>query len=94
MKLSREKINRLSTIITDYMRKNPQVDLLENDSTIRLEVVKIMTRILEWDEIIDKKVKEKIGSQKKTVHEGSPEWVVLYQNYYSEELKSYSKYKK
>lgn len=94
MKLSREKINRLSTIITDYMRKNPQIDLLENNNTIRLEVVKIMTRILEWDEIIDKKVKEKIGSQKKIVHEGSPEWAVLYQNYYSEELRNYGKYKK
>jgi len=94
MKLSREKINRISTLVTDHLQKNEHTDLLENNSTIRLEVVKIITRILEWDEVVDKKVKDKIASQKRTIHEGSPEWLVLYQNYYTDELKSYGKYKK
>lgn len=94
MKLSRAKINRLGTIISESFKNNPNIKALDNISNIRLEIIKIITHILEWEENIDRKVREKINSQKKSIHEGTPEWTVLYRNYYLEELQSYSKYRK
>ncbi len=94
MKLSREKINRLASLIIKHLELSKKVNLLEDKNTIRLEIIKIITRILEWEVKIDKQVKEKISKQKKTIHEGTPEWNVLYRNYYQEELINYGKYKK
>lgn len=94
MKLSREKINRIAILIIKHLENCPNVNLLENSNHIRLEISKIITKILEWEMQIDKLAKEKIAKQKKSIHEGTPEWNVLYKNYYQEELINHSKYKR
>ncbi|OGF58718.1 MAG: hypothetical protein A2Y62_13085 [Candidatus Fischerbacteria bacterium RBG_13_37_8] len=94
MKLSREKINRLSSLIAKSLENNENVQLLEDSNIIRLELMKLLMQLLEWDKNLDLKIKEKISQQKKVIHEGSPEWMILYKNYYQEELKNYGKYKK
>ncbi len=94
MKLSRAKINRIATLIADSFKDNSNIEQLESTYNIRLEIIKIITHILEWEESIDKKVREKIISQKRTIHEGTPEWTVLYRNYYLEELQNYGKFRK
>jgi hypothetical protein len=87
MRLSREKIVRLSHRIIDHLVSSDDVDFIEDRDTIRQEIVNILQALLKDEERVDAEVRRKIGSQKKEIPEGSAEWDVLYRKYYSEELK-------
>ena len=87
MRLSREKIMKVSQVVTDELVNMDEVNFIEDRNTIRLEVVKILQDLLKEEEKIDTGVKEKIASQKKEIPEGSAEYDILYRKYYSEELK-------
>jgi hypothetical protein len=87
MKLSREKILRVSHIVTDVLVANEQVEFVEDRATIRQSVVDIVTSLLKEEEQVDTQVRQKIGSQKKEIVEGSEEWDVLYRRYYAEEMR-------
>jgi hypothetical protein len=87
MRLSREKINRLSHLVTEELVKLDDVEFIEDRNTIRLEIVKIINEELKKEEAIDKEAKRKIESMKKSVPEGSLEWEILYRKYYTEEVK-------
>ena len=87
MRLTREKVNRLSHLITEELVKMDNVEFIEDRNTIRLEVVKIINEELKREEAIDKEAKRKIESMKKSVPEGSLEWEILYRKYYTEEVK-------
>ena len=87
MRLSREKIVRLSHRVVDFLVANAAVDFVEDRDTIRLEIVNIFTSLLKQEEQVDTEVRAKIASQKKEILEGSEEWDILYRRYYSEALK-------
>ena len=87
MRLSREKIIRLSHVIIDELVRRDEVIFVEDRNTIRLEIVKIINEELKREEDLDREARKKIESQKKTVPEGSPEWDILYRKYYAEEIK-------
>ena len=87
MRLSREKIVRLSHRVVDFLVANPAVDFVEDRDTIRQEIVNIFTSLLKQEEQVDTEVRAKIASQKKEILEGSEEWDILYRRYYSEALK-------
>jgi len=87
MRLSREKIVRLSHLITEQLVASDEVDFIEDRDTIRQETVQIIQALLRDEERVDADVRRKIGSQKKDIPEGSAEWDVLYRKYYAEELK-------
>ncbi|HJY87187.1 MAG TPA: DUF507 family protein [Candidatus Acidoferrales bacterium] len=87
MRLSREKIVRLSHVVTDVLVASDDVQFIEDRDTIRREIVQILQTILKEEEHVDAEVRRKIGSQKKEILEGSEEWDILYRKYYSEELK-------
>src|SRR5579863_8061622 len=87
MRLSREKIVRLSHRVVDFLVANPAVDFVEDRDTIRQEIVNIFTSLLKQEEQVDTEVRAKIASQKKEILEGSEEWDILYRRYYSESLK-------
>jgi hypothetical protein len=87
MRLSREKIVRLSHVITDELVKRDEVEFVEDRNTIRLEIVKIINEELKREEDLDRAARKKIESQKKSVPEGSLEWDILYHKYYAEEIK-------
>ncbi len=87
MRLSREKIVRLSHLVTDVLVASDDVQFIEDRDTIRREIVQILQAILKEEEHVDAEVRRKIGSQKKEILEGSEEWDILYRKYYSEELK-------
>ncbi len=87
MRLSREKIVRLSHAITDVLVASDDVQFIEDRHTIRQEVVQILQAMLKDEEHVDAEVRRKIGSQKKEILEGSEEWDILYRKYYNEELK-------
>jgi uncharacterized protein len=87
MRLSREKINRLSHLVTEELVQLDDVEFVEDRNTIRLEIVKIVNEELKKEEAIDQEAKRKIQSMKKSVPEGSLEWEILYRKYYTEEVK-------
>jgi hypothetical protein len=87
MRLSREKINKLSHVITDELVKTEDIEFIEDRNTIRLEVVKILNEELKKEEELDREARKKIESQKRSVPEGSVEWEILYKKYYAEEIR-------
>ena len=87
MRLSREKLVRLSHIVTDLLVASEDVEFVEDRATIRQNVVDILTALLKEEEQVDAQARQKIGSQKKEILEGSEEWDVLYRRYYAEELR-------
>lgn len=87
MRLSREKVVRLSHRITDHLVCSEDVEFVEDRDTIRQEIVQILQTCLREEERVDAAVRLKISSQKKEIPEGSAEWDVLYRKYYAEQLK-------
>ncbi len=87
MRLSREKIVRLSHAVTSLLVNNDDVQFVEDRDTIRQQIVTLLQNALKEEEHVDAEVRKKIGSQKKEILEGSEEWDILYRKYYSEELK-------
>jgi hypothetical protein len=87
MRLSREKIVRLSHQITRLLVDDSQVDFVEDRDTIRQGIVQILQSLLKQEEQVDAEVRRKIASQKREILEGSEEWDILYRKYYGEGLK-------
>jgi hypothetical protein len=87
MRLSREKIIRLSHIITDVLVASNEVEFIEDRDTIRQKIVQILQELLKEEEALDAEIRKKISSQKKTILEGSEEWELLYRKYYAEEMR-------
>jgi uncharacterized protein len=87
MRISREKIVRLSHQITDVLVNSDEVEFVDDRDTIRQQVVLILTATLRDEEKVDMEVRKRITSQKKEILEGSEEWDVLYRKYYVDELR-------
>ena len=88
MKLSRDKITDISHKIVDALRKTRELRLKQKDmNAIRLEIVRVMTEILQAEDKVDRAARQKIRSQKREIPEGTEEWDLLHRRYYTEELK-------
>ena len=85
MKLSREKILRLSHLILDFIEDDEAIDYFVEPQQLRGEILRIIEGEMRTDEAIDALVRRKIETQKRTILEGSDEWEVLYRKYYEEE---------
>ena len=87
MRLSREKTNRLSHVITDLLVASQDVVFVEDRDTIRQSIIQTLQTLLKEEEHVEEEVRKKIGSQKREILEGTEEWEVLYRRYYSEEMR-------
>jgi hypothetical protein len=87
MRISREKIVRLSHQITDVLVASDEVEFIDDRDTIRQQVVQILTAMVKDEEKIELEVTKRITSQKKEILEGSEEWDVLHKKYYADELR-------
>ena len=87
MKLSRDKINDLSHKVVTGLRKSRDFRLKRDPNDVRLELVKVMTELLQVEEKVDRAARTKIRSQKREITEGTEEWDLLHRRYYAEELK-------
>lgn len=87
MRLSREKIVKLSHQITEVLVSSDEVDFIDDRDTIRQQIVQILTAVLRDEEKIELEVRKRITSQKKEILEGSEEWDVLHKKYYQDELR-------
>jgi hypothetical protein len=87
MKLSRDKVNDISHKIVAALRKSREFRLKRDPNDVRLELVKVMTELLQTEEKVDRVARTKIRSQKRDIAEGTEEWDLLHKRYYAEELK-------
>ena len=88
MKLSRDKVTDISHKIVEMLRKSRELRLRNKDTnSVRLEIVRVMTDLLQAEDKVDRTARQKIRSQKREVPEGTEEWELLHRRYYSEELK-------
>ena len=87
MRLTREKIVRISHQLVDLLVQSNEVEFIEDRDTIRQHMVQTMTNVLKEEERVEVEVRRRITSQKKEILEGSEEWDVLFRKYYSEELR-------
>jgi hypothetical protein len=87
MKLSRDKINDLSHKVVAAIRKSRDFRLKRDPNDVRLELVKIITELLQTEEKVDRAARTKIRTQKREISEGTEEWDLLHRRYYAEELK-------
>lgn len=87
MRLTREKLVRISHQIIDLLVQSNEVEFVEDRDTIRQHMVQTMTNVLKEEEKVEQEVRKRITSQKKEILEGSEEWDVLFRKYYSDELR-------
>jgi len=87
MRLTREKIVRISHQVTDLLVQSNEVEFIEDRDTIRQHIVQTITSVLHEEEKVEVEVRKRISSQKKEILEGSEEWDLLFRRYYSEELR-------
>src|SRR6201987_3029794 len=87
MRLTREKIVRISHQLVDLLVQSNEVEFIEDRDTIRQHMVQTMTNVLREEEKVEVEVRKRITSQKKEILEGSEEWDVLFRKYYSDELR-------
>ena len=85
MKLSREKVIRLSHLIFNQLNQDEEVEFYADPQEIRQQIFRMISDEMKADEAIDALVRRKIESQKRVIVEGSDEWDVLYRKYYEEE---------
>ena len=91
MKLSREKVLKLSHLILHALNNDDNVEFFADVQEIRGEIVHMIESELKTDEAIDAVVRRKIETQKRTIIEGSDEWEVLYRKYYEDEVTRHRK---
>ena len=91
MKLSREKILRLSHLILSHLDQDDAIEYYADPQEIRQQIVKLISDEMKTDEAIDALVRRKIETQKRPIVEGSDEWEVLYRKYYEEEVARHRK---
>jgi hypothetical protein len=85
VRLSREKILRLSHLILGYLDADEGVEYFAEPQEVRQDVVRMISDEMKADEAIDAAVRRKIETQKRAIVEGSEEWEILYRKYYEEE---------
>jgi hypothetical protein len=88
MKLSRDKVTEISHKLVDMLKKSRELRLKNKDTNaVRLEIVRLMTELLQAEDKVDRAARQKIRTQKREIPEGTEEWDLLHKRYYSEELK-------
>lgn len=85
MRLSEEKIKHISHLAFDTLAAGG-TRILEDDAKVRRELKGIVTRWLRSEEELYEAVRRTIRSYSRNIVEGSPEWDVLFQKHYKEEL--------
>ena len=87
MRLSREKLVRLSHLAVDAIASFDEVEFVEDRNTVRLEILRIFQDLLKREEEVEEAARQKILTQKRAIPPGSVEWETLYRKYYYEELR-------
>ncbi|MGE5339977.1 MAG: DUF507 family protein [Candidatus Omnitrophota bacterium] len=86
LKLSRNKINYLASLISQHIEKSEEIDYPVNIGNIRLKVFHLIMDELRMFEGIEETAKEKMRTQKRNIPDGSREWEILFRKYVTDDL--------
>jgi len=86
LKLSRNKVNCLASLITEYIQINEDLDYNEDIGNIRFKIFQLIMDELKLYEQIEDTARERVKIHKRSVPEGSREWEILFRKYVTEEL--------
>ena len=89
MKLSRDKITDISHKLVAALKKSRELRLKKDANEVRLDIVRAISELLATEEKVDRAARDKVRSMKRDIPEGSEEFDLLQQRYYSEELKKF-----
>jgi hypothetical protein len=87
MRLSRDKVNKLSSLTTEMLAQQKDVEFLEPYDDVRQKLRGVLEELLAEEEKLDKAARQMIESQRRIIVEGTPEWDILYKKYYNEQVK-------
>ena len=88
MMLSDDKVTHMSHVLLRELLAKDTIDIIEEEGPVRHAIRRAIFEQLKIGQDIDDAVRAKIESLSRHVPEGSPEWDVLYQQYFdAEELK-------
>ena len=91
LKLSRNKVNCLATLVTQHIERNEELDYMGEIGSIRYKIFHFIMDELRLFEEIEESAKERMKTQKRNVPEGSREWEILFRKYVMEDLSKLSK---
>ena len=86
LKLSRNKVNCLASLVTSYIERNEDIDYMGDIGNIRFKIFHLIMDELKLFEQIENLAKDRVKTQRRSVPEGSREWEILFRNYVTEEL--------
>jgi uncharacterized protein len=84
MKISRDKINHISSLIIRDFAKRDELDYKVDLNDIRLEIARVMTDLLQLDDKADAESRRILKTYANAPREGSPEWDIMYQKHFDE----------
>ncbi|MEW6409520.1 MAG: DUF507 family protein [Nitrospirota bacterium] len=86
MRLSNDKINHITHLILNGLIEKDTIELIYEEGKVRREIRRVIVDDLRLDEEIDAFVRSKLQSYSRRIFEGSPEWEVMYQKFFHEEM--------
>ena len=89
MRLSRDKVNEISHRLLTALKKSRECRIRRNENDLRLEIVRIISDILQNEDTADKAARAKIRTLKREVLDGTEEWDLLHKRFYADELRNY-----
>ena len=84
MKISRDKINHISSLIVKDFSKRDELDYKADLNDLRLDITKTMTEVLQLDDKADTEARRIMSTYKNAPREGSPEWDIMYQKHFDD----------
>jgi uncharacterized protein len=84
MKISRDKISHISSLIVKDFAKRDELDYKVDLNDVRRDIAGVMAEILQLDDKADSEARRIINTYKNSPREGSPEWDIMYQKHFDE----------
>ena len=91
MRISREKINHISSLIVRDFAKRDELDYKVELNDVRLDITRVMTDVLQLDDKADVEARRILNTYSNTPREGSPEWDIMYQKHFDEYMNKQSR---
>ena len=91
MRISREKINHISSLIVRDFAKRDELDYKVDLNDVRLDITRVMTNILQVDDKADAEARRILNTYSNAPREGSPEWDIMYQKHFDEYMNKQSR---
>ena len=91
MKISRDKINHISSLIVRDFAKRDELDYKVDLNDVRLDITRVMTNILQLDDKADAEARRILNTYSNATREGSPEWDIMYQKHFDEYMNKHNR---